>query len=194
MKRCYRPRARYDAWSAAKRLGEALLPPSLGRDGLFLAPTSGYGLNSQNGLKAGKGLSPRQFAEVLRSSIFTICAPSTSAESTRIYEALESGSIPLLHSAHPSGGLPFSGGYDPPCPIPVISDWNKLDVTIVAMLQKGGRYLDALQRNISIWWQNFKAISANRTRDILWSLQTNSQEARAQGESHSASCESAPAV
>ena len=176
MKRCYRPRARYDAWSAAKRLGEALLAPSLGRDGLFLAPTSGYGLNSRNGLKAGKGLRPRQFAEVLRSSIFTICTIHV----CRIHQNLRSTGI----GKHTATALcacirraAIFCGIQSTLPdtchlrLEQARRYNCCNAT------KGGRYLDALQHNISIWWQNFEAISANRTRDILWSLQANSQGA-----------------
>ena len=117
LKTCYRTTARPAALSGLRKMDPKF------KSRLFLRPTSGFGLDAKHGLnissssKSGGALRPSEFAEALLDSVFTVCAPSTSAESTRIYEALEAGSIPIVWHAGAEGGLPFG----PTCPLPQIS-------------------------------------------------------------------------
>jgi hypothetical protein len=185
LKTCYRPTARPAALSGMSKMTSTF------KSRLLLQPTSGFGLNARHGLniyskikgggKKGGGLSPSQFAEALLDSVFTVCAPSTSAESTRIYEALEAGSIPIVWFAGAEGGLPFG----PSCPLPHIAggpgassfvrgaDWEKrLPALIQSWQERGSAALDTLQREVQEWWTDFKRDTGSRVGRALFTLLT----------------------
>ena len=123
---------------------------------IFLRPLSGYALDSSHGAK--DGMSQEDFLGKLSNSVFTICAPGASPESTRIYEALETGSIPILQKPTVEGGLLFG----PKCPLPYINShspdiWQKEIVSLLLYWQdQPASTLDLLQRNVTEWWEQYK--------------------------------------
>ena len=123
---------------------------------VFLRPLSGYALDSTHGTK--EGMSQEEFLGKLSNSVFTICAPGASPESTRIYEALEAGSIPILQKPTMEGGLLFG----PNCPLPYIDShspdiWQKEIVSLLLHWQdQPATTLDLYQNNVKDWWREFK--------------------------------------
>jgi hypothetical protein len=134
---------------------------------LFLRPLSGYGLDSTHGAK--EGLSQEDFLATLSNSAFTLCVPGASPESTRIYEALEAGSIPILQKPTMEGGLLFGPG----CPLPFVDSqspgaWQKEIVTFLLHWQKQpNAALDSLQGKVMDWWKRYKDSLRARVKAIL---------------------------
>ena len=178
LKTCYRPSSRPAALKGLQEyattlsllLPTAAPPPAAAAplsSMLLLRPTSGYGLNEIHGnnvsSSVGQSMTPSKYALALAQSIFTVCAPSTSTESTRIYEALEMGSIPILPGPlNEESGLLFNIAGSPPCPIPFIhakrgEDWKlKLPMLLETWRLRGSVAIDELQNNVSMWWKHFK--------------------------------------
>jgi hypothetical protein len=139
---------------------------------LLLHPTSGYGLDSEHG--ASSGLSQEAFMAALADSAFTLCIPGASPESTRIYEALEVGSIPLLQKPSVEGGLLF--GDD--CPLPFIDSfssdtWREQVAQFLLQWQDApDAALDTLQQRVMEWWKSYKHSVRLRLKTALLTMKS----------------------
>ncbi len=179
LRSCYRPPARPAALSGLRKM-----QTRREEDGrpLLLRPSSGFALNPKHGLNLSEassaGLRPAAYARALVDSVFTVCAPSSSAESTRIYEALEAGSIPIVWWPGVSAGLPFGGGAA--CPLPNLGrrtrggaavEWEKrLPALLRSWEARSPAELDHLQRKVQEWWAGFKRETGSRVGRALSAL------------------------
>ena len=125
----------------------------------------------QNGegqcLESGAQLPLPIFKRVLGDSVFTLCAGGTGAgESTRIYEALEAGSIPIVQGPLAPYALQFlndstaDGGPRrfSPAPFPVVEgNWTtNLPKVLAPLLAEGPEALDRRQAAAMAWWARAK--------------------------------------
>lgn len=81
--------------------------------------TNGYEIFIHETDKYNTGLSKEEYKDILKSSVFTLCPAGSSPESTRIYEALEVGSIPIIQEN--TKALLFGDH-----PMPTVTKWSEL--------------------------------------------------------------------
>ncbi len=107
---------------------------------------------------------PERCAEILLDSVF---APSpmgnVNVECWRMYEALESGTIPIVERRL---GLDYFRGMFGPHPLPTVSSWSEARALMRQTLKDPGA-LDALQSTCLAWWAEFKASLPGKVSDFL---------------------------
>mmetsp|Transcript_24391 Transcript_24391/g.39078 ORF Transcript_24391/g.39078 Transcript_24391/m.39078 type:complete len:838 (+) Transcript_24391:91-2604(+) len=106
-------------------------------------------------------VSPQEYRAAVLDSTFTLCPAGTNPEAFRIFEAIDSGSIPILvrdeeYNAHPCQDA-FKPLLDSGAPIVVLNDWSELEETMTQILPKA----DAIQQKLLVWrrayWTNIAA-------------------------------------
>ena len=101
--------------------------------------------------------------EVLASTVFAPCAmDGTHLESTRIYDALEHGAIPIVERRRwlDYYGLLFGPGH----PVPSVRSWAEAP-ELMRRLLGDPQGLSALQRRVVDWWSALKARLAQEAQE-----------------------------
>jgi hypothetical protein len=97
-------------------------------------------------------------------SAFTLCPSGTNEETFRLWEALESGSIPIIQNS--TAWTPLQ---QKPHPLPVVSHWSEVK-DFLQVLGGHANEIDGLQLRVGNWWRRFKkehqAAFATRLRSI----------------------------
>lgn len=127
---------------------------------LFLSSTTGFGQGFNVGL----------YSTILESSVFTPCPAGNSAETIRLYDALECGSIPISLD---HGFLRARKAlFDPP--FPILASWDELPAFLLAqhgrLVSRPGE-LQSLQTATVEWWESHKRRIAETLDLQLWSLE-----------------------
>lgn len=109
------------------------------------------------------------FKKILEDSVFTIipCSINT-IDAARLYQALESGSIPVLEGPIDTLMLPL-GWYMPnhPHPFPVVQGgrWDVHLMNVFDKLMSGN--INALQQQCQEWWRLFKQTTSGKVASAL---------------------------
>jgi hypothetical protein len=104
---------------------------------------------------SGSRLGPRAYRLALLDSALTLCPGGQRMEQHRVWEALESGSVPVISVE--DGTLSLLGDHHP---LPVLKrrDWGGRG--LVASLEawaEDAASLDRRQQEVMMWYKNFKA-------------------------------------
>ena len=114
-----------------------------------------------------KGLGPVSYAAHLSMSRFALVPGGNSPETIRLYEALEAGAIPImLRSAFVEA--PDALGNPP---LILLNSWSELpaayapyaDATSSSVIER----LEAKQREIIVWWKDFKRRQQQRVKELV---------------------------
>jgi hypothetical protein len=111
-------------------------------------------IKSDRGWAAPDGLHTVLYRSILLDSKFTLAPFGNNEESLRFYEALESGSIPIVEtSKHSHGDFIENGvsGNNVSIPIPRIDNWRDLD-NLLRYYDERPDILDKLQKDVINWW------------------------------------------
>ena len=95
------------------------------------------------------GLTGEQFAELLDSTAFTLCPKGINEDQFRIWEALESGSIPIAEFGPSFLPLPEDNQ------IPLLHEWREL-IQFMKPFQKSKAKLDEKQKQVLAWYKQYK--------------------------------------
>jgi hypothetical protein len=77
-----------------------------------------------------------------------LCPSGTNEETFRLWEALESGSIPVIKNSTAWTALHEH-------PLPVVSNWKEVR-DFLQLLGGHSEQIDDLQLRVSSWWRRFK--------------------------------------
>ena len=114
---------------------------------------------------------PSAYGRVLRESIFTLCPSGQNPETYRIYEALESGSIPILAMDTYYRNHKCNNAYAPfiqsGAPFIYLQSWYELPRFLRSL---NNTYMTVLQNDLAIW---FKRWMTERVLDFESSLSPN---------------------
>lgn len=115
----------------------------------------------------GQGLSPNEYAGHLENTRFALVPRGNSAETIRLYDALEAGCIPItleapyLSAPEALGGPPFV----------VLKSWQALPAFLgdyMARVRAGEHdHLEDKRRAVLAWWTDFKACQQRRIRAVV---------------------------
>jgi hypothetical protein len=98
-------------------------------------------------------LSTSEYYELLRESVFAPCGMGNIiTETWRVYEAIESGAIPLVERRMT---LDYYGHLFVKHPIPTFSNWRDA-ATFAKGMMNDEKALDFFQRDITTWWKEYK--------------------------------------
>jgi len=117
-------------------------------------------------------IKPAQYRQIMLDSVFTICPKGHSIEQFRFYEAIESGSIPIMAmEGHCPGGCPtYASERLPPeylrYPVVVVQDWDAL---IPTMIKLEANQTALLQRQLDLrgWYRTFMHGKISEMEDAL---------------------------
>ena len=85
---------------------------------------------------------------MLLNSVFSLCPGGNNAESHRLYEVLDAGSIPLVTRNDWERGLQHIGA----SPLRILDSWDELGSLIRGYVSEPRR-LDEYQRQLAAWWK-----------------------------------------
>lgn len=112
-------------------------------DGGFSVQTKGY----------TQGISHTEYFRCLSRAKFVPCPSGPhSTDSTRVWEALECGAIPIVDASSPVRPEGFWDAITPDRPFPLIHDWAELPALLPRLLD---RY-EILSTEVAQWWQRYK--------------------------------------
>lgn len=128
-------------------------------ENLFVLPSGGFAGGYNVGL----------YSAIMEDSIFAPCPAGNSPETIRLYDALETGSIPI------SLGHEFLESKDAlgligPVPFPILNSWSELPAFLQAMREKPVTSHDELQSRCVAWWADYKRAMQQKIADNLASL------------------------
>ena len=109
-----------------------------------------------------KGMSVNVFRATLERTRFALCPGGTDPETFRLFEALETGTIPIslnhsfLHDQRAMAG----------CPIVKLNGWGELPMWY-AMVKDHDALLEQYRSAISHWWREFKIKQQQKVADII---------------------------
>lgn len=117
-------------------------------------------------------IKPEQYREVMLESVFTLCPKGHSIEQYRLYEAIESGSIPILaKEGHCPGGCPDYALERLPqayfdSPMVVIQDWDEVVDTMLALESNQTALLER-QMALREWYYRYMHGKIEEMEDAL---------------------------
>jgi len=127
------------------------------------------------GVSPDREKAARSYVEALQDSIFTLCPFGKNPETYRIWEAFETGSIPILRTYDPSSmgadsqcDDPFALLIESEAPVVWVAEWHQLEAVLEPYLDDPKKLQD-LQSRMLWWWQKFKL----RYRHLFYALVDN---------------------
>jgi len=101
-----------------------------------------------------QGISSAEYIRSLSRAKFIPCPSGpVSPDSTRVWEALECGAVPIVDASSPQGRNGFWDLQAPSAPFRVIQGWQLLPTILEELL----RNYDDLQQKTALWWKEYKA-------------------------------------
>lgn len=128
---------------------------------LFLNASSGFGGGFNLGL----------YATIMESSVFCPCPAGNSPETIRLYDALESGAIPIS-TEHDFMKSP-AALFDPP--FPLLNNWGELPRFLAlqhAKLQSNPSEILSMQASCLEWWRLCKKRISGRIESQIFRIST----------------------
>jgi len=129
-------------------------------------------LLSSDGFSNGYNVS--LYSTVMENSIFAPCPAGNSAETIRLYDALELGCIPVMlshefmHSKQALGGIGA-------IPFPILGSWSEFPEFLEKMklkLETHPQEIEELQRKCVEWWSNYKIFISKKITESIEGLNT----------------------
>lgn len=115
----------------------------------------------------GQGLSPSEYAGHLENARFALVPRGNSAETIRLYDALEAGCIPITLEAPYLGAPEALGGP----PFVILKSWQALPAFLgdyMARVRAGEPdYLEDKRRAVLTWWAGFKARQQRQIQAVV---------------------------
>jgi hypothetical protein len=110
-------------------------------------------------------MSPEEYQRVVLDSVFTLCPKGQSVEQFRIYEAIESGSIPIIarEGSYSAERLPPEYHSSP---MVFVETWEDVVPTMLALEKDLGALLDR-QTRLMHWYHNFMNSKLLELEDML---------------------------
>lgn len=118
------------------------------KENLYVLPSRGFAEGYNVGL----------YAAIMEDSIFAPCPAGNSPETIRLYDALETGSIPISIE-HEFLNSKEALGLIGPVPFLILQSWSELPAVLSQMKEKSVSSPDtlvALQAECITWWANYK--------------------------------------
>jgi hypothetical protein len=131
-------------------------------DDLYLLSSSGFATGNNLGL----------YSAVMENSVFAPCPAGNSPETIRLYDALESGAIPITlehEFIRSTDALAAIGDI----PFPVLNSWDELPGFLSGMklkLKNDPGLINALQSKCIVWWSDYKNFISNKIKQRIESL------------------------
>ena len=137
-----------------------------------LAPSYKADLHLLSSTGFSSGYNVGLYSTVMEDSIFAPCPAGNSPETIRLYDALESGCIPISldHAFLKSPNALAEFG---PPPFPIITSWDKLPIFLDQMKQKianNPAEVQKMQDDCIVWWANYKSHLAQKIAQRITSL------------------------
>jgi len=104
------------------------------------------------------------YSAIMENSIFAPCPSGNNAETIRLYDALELGSIPISLS-HDFLNSADTLGLIGPVPFPILNSWEELPVFLEQMKERlisNPEKISQLQTNCLLWWLSYKKAIKNK--------------------------------
>jgi hypothetical protein len=126
---------------------------------LYLLSSTGFASGNNLGL----------YSAIMENSVFAPCPAGNSPETIRLYDALESGCIPIsldhlfLRSEQALAAIG-------PVPFPVLRSWDELPDFLSAMKKKlhsEPKAIALLQSQCMAWWSNYKQFISRKIADRI---------------------------
>lgn len=112
--------------------------------GGFIIETRGY----------TQGIGKEEYNRCMNRARFIPCPSGpTSPDSTRVWESLQCGAVPILDASSPNREPGFWDECIPGHPFILMTEWSDLPFTLKTLLADCESY----QRKISDWWEGYKA-------------------------------------
>jgi len=115
---------------------------------LYLLSSSGFASGNNLGL----------YSAIMENSVFAPCPAGNSPETIRLYDALESGCIPIsLDHLFLRSELALAA--IGPVPFPILKSWEELPAFLTEMkvaLQEQPQIINDLQQQCTVWWSSYK--------------------------------------
>jgi hypothetical protein len=144
-------------WTFVGALGKSSRPEMAkalwGLEPRYLFASDRYRIGVNHEQPAGKPFTRNEYSQFLLDSAFSPCPMgNVNLECFRVYEALESGSIPIVERRLT---LDYYRALLGEHPIPTVSSWVEARKLISRMAQDPGE-MDILQRRCVDWWRTYK--------------------------------------
>ena len=153
--------------SSRRSLQNLLINPEIKSRYPFVAKGLTLFTSKWSKIAVGKYSCPSEYRDILLKSAFTLCPEGTNAESYRIYEAIESGSIPVLVHSKKSQCLdPYEQLISDGTPIIVLDSWDEFPAK-VSFLLNHPEELDLLQASLRSWRSKFWTRITNNVENAL---------------------------
>jgi hypothetical protein len=115
----------------------------------------------------GQGLGPVSYASCLASSRFALVPGGESPETVRLYDAMETGAIPIMLKSPCVGASSALGSP----PFVLLDSWRELPDFYSryadAMAPHVIAELEAKRREVTNWWTQFKVKQQSKVRDLV---------------------------
>ena len=163
------------AWSFLGQVGKATRPECIRallgiRPNLWLATDGWNSGGVTTSEQTANTFSTREYIEVLKDSAFCPCPMgNVSQETLRVYEALQTGSIPLLERTPVMDAHRLLLGEHP---LPTFSNWDDACV-FMEQLRESPTELDALQERCILWWLQYKRSLSAEVGSFVTRLEDN---------------------
>ncbi|BAE51047.1 hypothetical protein [Paramagnetospirillum magneticum] len=139
-------------------------PPELADRHRMMEVIGAHGLPArlETSLKFGGEFSPHSYRALMENTRFALVPTGNSVETIRLYDALETGAIPVcldapfLHDERTAGGIPAV----------ILKSWEELPQWWSTAEAEPGRYA-ALQAQVIAWWSAFKDRQADRVASLI---------------------------
>lgn len=117
-----------------------------------------------------RGLSPVEYAAHLENTRFALVPRGNSAETIRLYDALECGCIPIVIDAPYLHAADLLGAFGTP-PFIILKSWAGLPAFAAEYLARTDSgeagYLEDRRLRVAAWWSAFKADIGKRIRAVV---------------------------
>ncbi|KIL98708.1 hypothetical protein CCC_02158 [Paramagnetospirillum magnetotacticum MS-1] len=116
----------------------------------------------ETSLKFGGEFSPHAYRALMENTRFALVPTGNSVETIRLYDALETGAIPIcldapfLHDERTAGGIPAV----------ILNSWDELPLWWKTVEAEPERYA-RLQTEVIAWWSAFKSRQAQRVATLI---------------------------
>ena len=112
-----------------------------------------------------QGMSVNTFRATLETTKFALCPGGTDAETYRLFEALETGTIPITLNHNFMRDERAMGG----SPIVSLNNWGELPDWYNMVISSGNSsvVMEEYRLAVSKWWNDFKNRQAEKVADII---------------------------
>lgn len=107
------------------------------------------------------------FLSELLETVFALCPGGNNPETFRLYEALDTGAIPIMiRPTHPDQNF-LNDELWKNYPGPILDNWSELDNYLTTIQTKGLSFIDELQRTMIVWHDKFKLKVKNQVHEAV---------------------------